>query len=503
MISYVRKRVFFLLFVFTGLFLAGSVVRTEPALAKTRAAEAEDAGESETKDGETDLPISYQLYLGQEVVLTDVPEGEILSGGEGIVSISEEKVIRAVGVGRASVYVRRKGDTILYCNIEVRANELLDGLSFTEQSFSPGVVGAGPFSIVPDAFEGMSCQYASENVKVARVDANGMVTPVSAGQTVISVKVTDSYGGAYHFSIPVRIIEPHLARKKMNLAKGCEAVLLLEDTAGGQAVYTSSDSGVIAVKSSNAQGATLRAGKEGKAVVTAEICGLKLSCTVTVTNPKLKVQYGFYQKKKTIKLKITGINSDSVKEWTSENTAIATVSRKGTIKTRKYGSTIISCQVDGKSLAYYLAVSTKTAVKAMRYGYKRLGKKHYSQARRMSRNYFDCSSFVYRCYRAAGKYLVRRTSWAPVAADIARYYVRKGKKVKGSGTYNPAKLRPGDLICFGGSSARRNGRYKRIYHIAMYIGNGKTMESSSTYNNVVIRDRGLIKKKDVPVVVRP
>ena len=65
------------------------------------------------------------------------------------------------------------------------------------------------------------------------------------------------------------------------------------------------------------------------------------------------------------------------------------------------------------------------------------------------------------------------------------------------------KMRPGDLICFGGSKARRNGRYKRIYHIAIYIGNGKTMESSSTYNNVVIRDRGVFKKSEIPVVVRP
>ena len=122
----------------------------------------------------------------------------------------------------------------------------------------------------------------------------------------------------------------------------------------------------------------------------------------------------------------------------------------------------------------------------------------------MSANYFDCSSFVYRSYRAAGKYLVRRTSWAPVAADIGHFYVKKGKQVKTSSkTYNWNKLRPGDLICFGGSSARRNGRYKRIYHIALYIGNGKTMESSSLYNNVVIRDREPLKKKDVPVIVRP
>ena len=122
----------------------------------------------------------------------------------------------------------------------------------------------------------------------------------------------------------------------------------------------------------------------------------------------------------------------------------------------------------------------------------------------MSKNYYDCSSFVYRVYRAVGKHLVRKTSWAPVAAEIAHYYVRKGKRIKASsGTYNEKKLRPGDLICFGGSKARPNGRYKRIYHIAMYVGNGKTMESSSTYNNVVIRDRGVFKKSEIPVVVRP
>ena len=121
----------------------------------------------------------------------------------------------------------------------------------------------------------------------------------------------------------------------------------------------------------------------------------------------------------------------------------------------------------------------------------------------MDKNYYDCSSFVYRTYRAVGRYLVCKTSWAPVAADIGHYYVRKGKSIKAKKTYSEKKMRPGDLICFGGLKARRNGRYKRIYHIAVYIGNGKTMESSSTYNNVVIRDRGVFKKSEIPVVVRP
>ena len=80
----------------------------------------------------------------------------------------------------------------------------------------------------------------------------------------------------------------------------------------------------------------------------------------------------------------------------------------------------------------------------------------------------------------------------------------KKKKVRPSGkTYKLSSLRPGDLVCFGGKDASRNGRYKRIYHIALYIGNGQTIESSSSYNNVVIRDRGIMGKRGVPVIVRP
>ena len=235
----------------------------------------------------------------------------------------------------------------------------------------------------------------------------------------------------------------------------------------------------------------------------AQVDGVQTECVITVTNPKIKKAYGFYQKKKKLAVKVTGLNAESRPLFRSSDVKVAVVTASGKVTTKKYGSAVISCEVDGKTINYYLAVSTKTAVRAMRYGYKQIGKKKYSQARRMDKNYYDCSSFVYRTYRAVGRYLVCKTSWAPVAADIGHYYVRKGKRIKAKKNYSEKKMRPGDLICFGGSKAKKNGRYKRIYHIAIYIGNGKTMESSSTYNNVVIRDRGVFKKSEIPVVVRP
>ena len=434
--------------------------------------------------------------------MADLPEGEVYFSNDQIVSLSKEKVVNALKVGKTNLSVKTEEETILYCTIEVRANELLTGLSFAQNSYQNCLLSKGAFYIREKAFEGMQCVYRSANENIAKVDVNGKVTPITSGAVNIYVAVTDYYGGTYHFTIPIRIINPHFQLVSMNLAKKCSITLQVLDCGTLQPVFTSSDITTVTV-TPGTQSVVMKAMKTGKAVVSAVISGVTITCTVTVTDPKLKIKYGFYEKKKGLTLKVTGINSASKKQWSSLNSSLATVSSKGHVKTKKLGSTVIQCKVDGKTLKYYLAVGTKTAVKAMRYGYKQVGKKKYSQVYRMSKNYFDCSSFVYRCYRAAGKYLVAKSSWAPVAADIGKFYVQKGKRINTKKVYDFNKLRPGDLICFGGKKAKRNGRYQRIYHIAMYIGNGKTMESSSTFNNVVIKDREPLKKSDVPVIVRP
>ena len=452
---------------------------------------------------EKQKPMEVCLYLGQHIPLADLPEGTIVLSQDNVIELSEKHVATAVGVGKVVVSVDTGEDILPYVEIEVKENEILAGLSFHQQSFPKKTLGGGSFTLPIPEFQSMNCVWRSENTAVATVTEEGVVTPVAPGWVNLIVEVTDQYGGKYSYTIPVQIMEPKFSVRKQNLAKGCKATLVVEDSSGNPVVYHTGDTSIVSLVSFNAAGVTIKAKKTGTTVITAAVDGVQFTCEIVVTNPKLKTTYGFYQKKKSLTVKVSGVNTASVKTYVSSNPTVAVVSRSGKVNTLKYGSTVISCTVDGKTLKYYLAVSTKTAVKAMRYGYKQRGKKKYSQARRMSKNYFDCSSFVYRSYRAAGKYLVRKTNCAPVAADIAHYYVRKGKQIKASKTYNPQKLRPGDLVCFGGSGARRNGRYKRIYHIAMYIGNGKTIESSSTYNNVVIRHRGTLKKSEIPVVVRP
>lgn len=447
--------------------------------------------------------MDIRLYLGQSITLSDLPEGDIELDQEGVVSVSKRQVITAIKKGTVRISVKTKTASVLVAKVEVVENERLTGLVFDEHTFPERVVGSGASPLVIEAFHNMRCQWSTDTPDYVSVTSEGIITPLRAGLARLRVSVVDDYGGTYEFVIPITILEPHFELGKINLAKGCQTRLPLVDFSGNPVEYKTLDGSVVSLVSYDSTGVVISGKKMGTTTITGRVDGVEFQCQVSVTNPCLKSVYGFYQKKKKFSLSLSGLNADSVPIWSSSNSKVATVSKKGRVSTLLYGSAVIRCQVDGKTLEYYLAVSTKTAVRAMRYGYKKVGKKKYSQARRMSKNYYDCSSFVYRSYRSAGRYLVRKTQWAPVAADIARYYVRKKKIVKASGVYDEKKLRPGDLICFGGSSAPRNGRYKRIYHIAIYIGNGKTMESSSTYNNVVIRDRGALKKSQIPVVVRP
>ncbi len=495
----------FLLFLLVFGFIFGSrPVRAENAtpVPSPQATDVQEETEKEEEKEEETIPQEYNLYIGQKIPLPAVEEGKLVVQDTDIAELTKEGVLCAKAEGSTSISLVLDGETKVYCRVRVKANELLTGISFDENSFPPCPVGAEGFSVQSDVWVGMDCKWSSVDSRIAKVDDRGFVTPVSAGKTWICVEVTDFYGGVYSFRIPVSIINPHFALSKLCVARGVQTVLELKECTQAEKVTSSEDS-ILKVLSATGDGVEVKTYEKGSVTITGIFDGVTRTCQVIVTTPKLSRTYGFYQKSKGIRLGLSGTNKQSTILWSSSDTKVATVTKKGYVRTRRKGSAVIYCEVDRVMLSYYLAVGGKTVVKAMRYGYRQVGKKHYSQARRMSKYYFDCSSFVYRCYRAAGKYLVRRTSWAPVAAEIGQYYVRKGKSVKASKVYRFSKLLPGDLICWGGRKARRNGRYKRIYHISLYIGNGKTMESSSTYNNVVIRDREPFRKVDVPVVVRP
>jgi cell wall-associated NlpC family hydrolase len=108
------------------------------------------------------------------------------------------------------------------------------------------------------------------------------------------------------------------------------------------------------------------------------------------------------------------------------------------------------------------------AQKAVRYALDQLGKPYrYAEE---GPAYFDCSGLVQTAYKTYGHLLPR------VSRDM--YQATKNKPVDTS----PSALLPGDLVFY----ARTNSDPSTIYHVAMYLGDGKVVHATSTGDVVKI-----------------
>ena len=116
-----------------------------------------------------------------------------------------------------------------------------------------------------------------------------------------------------------------------------------------------------------------------------------------------------------------------------------------------------------------------TGSQAVKNALARLGKP-YSQAKRDSGNYYDCSSLTYYAYREAGINLSYHGS--NTAASQGKLLSDRGCEV------DYEDIQPGDLIFY---SFTRNGRYQNISHVAVYAGNGYLVDASSSKGCVVFR----------------
>ena len=105
----------------------------------------------------------------------------------------------------------------------------------------------------------------------------------------------------------------------------------------------------------------------------------------------------------------------------------------------------------------------------------RLGKP-YSQAKRDSGDYYDCSSLTYYAYKEAGITLSYHGS--NTAASQGQLLSDRGCEI------DYEDIQPGDLIFY---SFTRNGRYQNISHVAVYAGNGYLVDASSSKGYVVFR----------------
>lgn len=126
----------------------------------------------------------------------------------------------------------------------------------------------------------------------------------------------------------------------------------------------------------------------------------------------------------------------------------------------------------------------------IRYALEKVGYS-YSQDLRTSGTAYDCSSLVYYCWKEVEIDISYGTNYPPTAAEGARMLNEDRK------TLDFMELQPGDLIYYGGDS---NGRYLGIYHVAIYIGDGKAVEALNTTYGVVYQT---LRTENAIMVCRP
>lgn len=222
---------------------------------------------------------------------------------------------------------------------------------------------------------------------------------------------------------------------------------------------------------------------EGTEDVILVVDGRELAIKIVVTNPYYEQNTFTMYKGLKKTLSITGLNKQySTITYTSANTKIASVTKAGNVTAKKTGTVKIKVKADGKSFPVWVEVASKKGYKAAK---KEIAisktKTEYSQAKRMSKGYYDCSSLVSRVYRKFGVYFGSKSGWSPTAAGIAQWCAGH-HKVLSRKALPYTKLVPGDLVFY---SYTKNGRYLDISHVEMYVGNGMSVSASSSNNKVI------------------
>lgn len=435
------------------------------------------------------------------------------SAGVECVEFSENKMT-AVAVGQSTIYIEKEGGRKIRIGFVYTES---DNICFAESSVNRAM-GSIPYKLQLNNAENRTVTWSSSQPQVASVSADGMVTPISAGSTVItaSVKLSDTKNTTY--TCVFQVTNPVLNVSSFNLAKGCSFEVSIQGTTSG-GNWSSSNNGVAGVHSGDVYysntsvyynygvTAAVQAYKKGTAVISVEVDGVVRTALVTVTEPKIKKDFYIVTKGTKHVIKLSGTTANSVVNFTSVNKKAASVTSKGIVRIKKTGYCPVIVDVDGARFVVSFNSGSKKAVKAVNNALKVEGA-IYSQARRMQKGYYDCSSLVWRSYKGTGMYFGDR-HYAPVAANEAAYCVRNKKNVPAKYINKLNKLNVGDLIFYGGS--KNNGRYKNIYHVAIYMGQSGESFGGKVYtygrivhaNGIKVAQSVLYNQQNCVVIGRP
>jgi len=335
------------------------------------------------------------------------------------------------------------------------------------------------------------------NEKIVTLSESGFLA-AAEGSTEIKASFTARNGDTLTLTLPVTVTDPKLTKEMLVMAVDVIKKVPVSGVCSDSTYSSQKDAFVGNTEEQEEDADTdkseyryaqlalngkLKGFKEGMEKITFFVDGREFTMTLVITNPRYaKNTFTMYKGlKKT--LPILGLNKKYSKiSYASAKADVASVTRAGNVTAKKVGTVKVKIKADGKTFNVWVEIAAKKAYQAAKreIAISRM-KTKYSQTKRMLSGFYDCSSLVSRVYRKFGVYFGSKSGWSPTAAGIGQW-CSSHHKVIAKKAVDYTKLVPGDLVFY---SYAKNGRYKNISHIEMYVGNGMSVSASSSRNAVV------------------
>lgn len=305
------------------------------------------------------------------------------SSDETVVTISEDGIVKAVGVGKATIAATAKDDSGIKATYEIEVaapDNSVTGIALEVEEISlvEGESQTLVVNVAPEDATNKVVEFTSSDENVATVDENGKITAVGVGEATITVSTTDGTKLSDTCKITVSekiVIASSITFKssEVMVKAGGTASLVATvrpiDARNKELTWTSSDEKIATVD----QTGKVTGIKRGTVTITAtskDNTDVKAECKVTVSSDNIdisKIELSAstidlkVDDKAQIKVTVNPSNAtNQTISWTSSDEKVATVDENGNVTAVGVGTAkITATTTDGTEISQSLTVKVE------------------------------------------------------------------------------------------------------------------------------------------------
>lgn len=251
-----------------------------------------------------------------------------------VASVNTYGLITAKKAGSAVITAKIK-DAEASCRIVVNKTKI--SLSSSKAAIEHGET----LKLKATTSNGSQVTWKSSKKSIAIIDEYGLVTGLKPGETTITASAD---GSSATCILTVKSPTIHLNKSAIKLYRGQTFKLTASVSSNLSPSWKTNKKSVALVDSDG----TVKAVKNGTAVITATVDGVSKTCEVIVMKPDISLSCTELTLKKGAKTIITAtVSSKNLPQWSSSNSNVVSVNSRGEITAIKKGTAYIYVTEDG------------------------------------------------------------------------------------------------------------------------------------------------------------